>query len=122
MPILDIEIVGEPRLVFRRDLTERIAEAAATALQSRPRGTWVKLRVITPDDYAENEMARSETVRPVFVRVLLADPPDGEQLHSQSRALARAIGAACERAPEHVHIIYEPPARGRIAFGGELLE
>ena len=122
MPILDIEIVGEPRLVFRRDLTERIAKAAATALRSRPRGTWVKLRVITPDDYAENEMDRSEFVRPVFVRLLLADPPDGEQLRSQSQALARAIGAACERAPENVHILYEPPARGRIAFGGELLE
>lgn len=42
-------------------------------------------------------------------------------LASEAAALASAIAQVTGRAVEHVHLIYEPPGRGRVAFGGELL-
>ncbi len=36
--------------------------------------------------------------------------------------LTERFAEICGRSPEHVHIIYEPPAAGRIAFGGKLRE
>jgi phenylpyruvate tautomerase PptA (4-oxalocrotonate tautomerase family) len=55
------------------------------------------------------------------VRVLLADVPYGHELRNQIHRLTAAIAKVCERPPENVHLVYEPPARGRIAFGGKLV-
>ena len=58
----------------------------------------------------------------MIVSVLQADLPEGPALEEQAARLTRAIALACDRPPENVHLIYEPPARGRIAFGGRLRE
>ena len=56
----------------------------------------------------------------VFVSVPQAAPPGGDALGREARALTEAVAGACGRSAEHVHLLYEPPAAGRIAFGGEL--
>jgi hypothetical protein len=83
--------------------------------------TWVRLRELPVDRYAENGGGPLDGVLPVFVDVLLADPPQGEELRSQIHRLTLAIAKVCERAPENVHLFYQASARGRVAFGGKLV-
>lgn len=117
MPILQVEVVGE--VAERATLAQRLANAAADALETRPGGAWVRLRDTPAADYAEN--GPTPSALPVFVSLLLGDPPKGEARAAQAKALAAAIATATARPPERVHILYEPPAQGRIAFGGDLL-
>ena len=118
MPILDVEIVGD--ISPREGLAQRIADAAGEALGSRPRGPWVKLHFIDRALYAENAADGSESVEPVIVRVIQAAPPSGDDLQAQIDELTRALSAVTGRPAENVHIVVEPPALGRIAFGGKL--
>jgi len=111
MPILDVELVGEPPA--DGDLARRLADAAGVVLKTPPGKTWVRLRFLS--DYAENGGGPPAGIRPVFVSVLTADASK-----DSAEALATAIAEACGRSAENVHILYEPPARGRIAFGGKL--
>ena len=53
--------------------------------------------------------------------MLLAEPPQGEELRSQVHRLTLAIAKVCDRAPENVHLFYQASARGRVAFGGKLV-
>ncbi len=121
MPVLDVEIVGPLDGAIEDGLAARLADAAATVLDpDRPQGTWVRLRRLALDGYAENAGGPTDGTLPVFVSVLEAAPPRGDALDREVRALTEAIAAACGRPTEHVHLLYEPPAAGRIAFGGEL--
>ena len=113
MPLLVIEIVDLPS--EREHLCQALAQACALALQSRPSGTWVRLRQLEGWQYAENGPATS----PAFVSLTLADCPE-----DPAPTLARVAAAVAEclgRSVDSVHVILEPPARGRIAFGGHLL-
>ena len=116
MPILDVEIVGA--VTHHHQLAQRLADAAGEALESRPEGTWVKLRYLESDAYAEN--AGTGDVQPVFVSLIQASPPRGADLEAQAAALTEAIAAVTGRPPENVHILFQPPALGRISFGGKL--
>jgi hypothetical protein len=78
------------------------------------------VRFVSADDYAENAGGPPAGAQPVLVSVLLADPPQGTDLAAQAARLTQAIARVCRRPPENVHVLYEPPARGRIAFGGKL--
>ena len=118
MPILNVEIIGE--VTSREGLAQRIADAAGDALGTRSRGTWAKLHFIDESLYAENAGQHDKEVKPVFASVLQAHPPTGEKLQEQIAALTEAISQATGRAAENVHVIFESPAAGRIAFGGKL--
>ncbi|HTM22286.1 MAG TPA: hypothetical protein VL172_17320 [Kofleriaceae bacterium] len=120
MPILEVRVVGDVSVDVARGLARRIADAAAGVLGSPPRGTWVTVEAIPEDDYAENGGVAAG-VEPVLVRVLLRDGPPAEGLEAQAEALTRAIAGCCGRPADNVHIIYEPAARGRVAFGGRLV-
>lgn len=120
MPILDVEVVGPVPDDVRSGLAQRIAEASGKVLDSRPQSTWVKLRFLDEKDYAENAGGPPEGVWPVLVSVLQAELTQRSQLSEQASRLAVAIAEACGRPIENVHIIFEPPAAGRIAFGGKL--
>lgn len=114
MPILDVEIVGHAQ----PGAAKAVVEAAAQVFEAAPGTVWVKLREIDHAHYAENTPI--DPPSPVFVRVLKRSAPtDAGREHW---ALARAIGAALNVAHTHVHITYEPPAVGRLSFGGDLVE
>ena len=120
MPILDIEIVGDPG-GSPPELAASLAEAAGQVLASRPMGTWVKLRWLAAERYAENGGGPSAGVLPVFVSLLEAQNPQGAARVREVRALTEALAQVCGRPAENVHIFYEAPATARVAFGGKLV-
>lgn len=121
MPILQVEIVGKPAAV-RGSLARRIADAAARVLKTPPGRVWVRLRVLSRGDYAECGGPVPAAVKPVFVNLLLAKAAPQKARLKEASALANAVAKVCARPSENVHIFYDPPAAGRAAFSGELLE
>ncbi len=118
MPILEIEIVGISNTYPW--LARELADAAGAILSpQRPGATWVRLSFTR--NYAEGGCSALETPEPIFVKVLVAAWPPEPERATLSRQLAQAIGDTCKRSPSLVHILWEPPAAGRLAFGGELL-
>lgn len=119
MPILDVEFVGEPLPELRTGLAQRLADACGQVLASPPKSTWVRLRVLDVNDYAEN-LAAPRTAAPIFLRVLLRELPESKARARLARELAQVIAALCARPIERVHVLFEAAAEGRIAFGGEM--
>ena len=119
MPILELEIVGIAE-DFPANLAQLVADGAGVALSSRPQGTWVIISFIDTSRYAENGGAVDQP--PIIARVLQAELPDTRTLKLQIAQLTRAISAAAKHPESSVHIIVEPAAKGRIAFGGTLVE
>jgi phenylpyruvate tautomerase PptA (4-oxalocrotonate tautomerase family) len=118
MPILDVEIITSDSL--DPGLAPRIADMAAHVFGGPPATTWVRLRSFPPQHYAENATATPAGWHSVFVTVLKAQRPTGPALAAEVRALTEGIARLCGRPVENVHILYEPDAQGRIAFGGSL--
>lgn len=58
---------------------------------------------------------------PILEVELVGPVPDEVKsgLAARARSLTEAVASACDRPSQGVHVIYEPPARGRIAFGGQ---
>ncbi|HEY5552111.1 MAG TPA: hypothetical protein VIK52_09490 [Opitutaceae bacterium] len=122
MPILDIEMVVVPGEVLDPGISRAIAEAAATVFSTPAGTTWVKFHTLPAVDYAENGIEPAEAPAPVFVRVLKRDLPESGALRAEAAKLAAAIASVCKRPVENVHILYEPPGAGRVAFGGRLVD
>ena len=121
MPILDVEVVTTGEDALDETLAAKIADAAGEVFESVAGRTWVRLRGLPRGLYAENGGGPSDGTLPVFVEVLLADPPRAEELRSQIHRLTLAIAKVCERTPENGHLFYRESARGRVAFGGKLV-
>lgn len=120
MPILEIEIVSAAGAHFDDDLAQRFADVAGKIFESKQGGTWVKVRYLPNGQYAENEDPRLQ-IRPVFVSVVLRQHPSHEVMRKQADELAASIAQICDRPKENVHVLYQPEASGRIAFGGNLI-
>ena len=121
MPILDVEIVLRPGENLRDDLAAAIADAAAEVFSSAPGGTWVKVRPLMPNCYAEDGGGPPEGVQPVFVSVIKAVRPSPQMMPSEVSRLTAAIAHVCGRPEANVHVFYEPDAKGRVSFGGEVV-
>lgn len=120
MPIVDIQIVAAPDTELPGALAAQLADALGTVFQAGPGRVWVRLQRLAESGYAEN--ATTERVRPVFVRVLHADLPAPAALAAQAAAVAAAVAACLPCAASQVHVEYAPAGRGRMAFGGQLLQ
>jgi len=121
MPILKIDLVGPVSESLNKGLSLRLANAAASVLETPPQRSWVRLSRVAIEDYAENGGGPREGDLPVIVSLMLAEPPSGPALEDLLIKLSAAIAVACGRDPGRVHIILEPPAKGRAMFGGKLL-
>ena len=122
MPIVDVERVcapGEPRAAVS---TRALADAVGQAIGSPPGHTWVRLRDLPVDAYAENGVDLDPTLRPVFVRVLHARSPTGAARAEEAGRLTLAVAACLGLPPERVHVEYAPDGAGRMAFGGRILD
>ncbi len=122
MPVLDVTVVGDSPAQDRKRLVSRLAEAAGAVFRSGPGNTWVVLHEHPADGYAENAAGPRDRNSPVFVRVLKRVVPSGPELVVEVEALTHAVAQVCERDPAQVHVIYEPAAAGRVAFGGRLVD
>jgi phenylpyruvate tautomerase PptA (4-oxalocrotonate tautomerase family) len=120
MPIVDVEIVLLPGESMRLGLAAEIADRSGQIFGSPPGSTWVKLRAIPCDHFAESG-GPPDGVYPVFVSVLKARLPAPDALRVEVVRLSAAIAEAAGRPVESVHIAYLPAGAGRVAFGGELV-
>jgi phenylpyruvate tautomerase PptA (4-oxalocrotonate tautomerase family) len=121
MPILEIEIVLRPGEALAVGLAARLADAAAGVLRSPPRSTWVRLRELAANHFAENGAGPEAGAFPVFVSVLKRENIAG-QLPEEAERLAGVVAGLCDRPRENVHVLFEPKGGGRVAFGGKLLQ
>ncbi len=120
MPILDVEIVLKPEETLRAALASELADAAGEVLDSSPGQTWVRVRALERDRYAENGGGPPEGIYPVFVSLLKARLPEADQLKATALMLSERIAGICDRPRQNIHILYLPPAAGRVAFGGRM--
>lgn len=120
MPIVDVQVVTAKGTLVPDGTAQRLADTLASVFASPPGRVWVRLALLPEGSYAENGEATS--VLPVFLRILHADLPPADVMSTQSRAIAHAVAACLNRPSEWVHVEYAPPGRGRVAFGGELLQ
>jgi len=121
MPILDVEIVTPLGEQFRPTLAKELADTVGLILESRPVSTWVRIRTILAEQYAEGPGA-GPAVFPVFVHVLKAALPDPDAMQPEVARLTSAVAELCGRPSQNVHILYQPEGRGRVAFGGKLVQ
>jgi phenylpyruvate tautomerase PptA (4-oxalocrotonate tautomerase family) len=122
VPVLDVERVlpaGVP--AAPNGLAQTLADAAGRVFCSKRRQTWVRLRALDTQAYAENDVALDRQALPVFVTVLHAHPPVDEALQGQVEALTQALAGVLGCDATCVHVQIAPAAAGRQAFGGTLL-
>jgi phenylpyruvate tautomerase PptA (4-oxalocrotonate tautomerase family) len=120
VPILEVEVVLRPGESLPAGLARELADRAGEAFDSAPGGTWVRVRALAREQYAEN--GGVEGMYPVFVSVLKARLPTAWAMQAEISRLTALIARACARPPENVHIFYQPAGMGRVAFGGKLIQ
>lgn len=121
MPILEVELVVDDAETLKPGLARDLADAAGDVLGTPAGRTWVRLRRLPKEQYAESRAAVSQDVRPVFVTVLKSRVGGAAQIKEEAARLCAALARACGRPKENVHILYLPEAAGRMSFGGELV-
>jgi len=119
MPIIDIEIVCRAEEALPDGMASTLADSLGEVFAAEPGKVWVRVRALSETFYAEN---LSEAPRPVFVTVLTGVPLEGEILKLHAEQITAAVSDITHCARENVHVLFEPAARGRIAFGGQLVE
>lgn len=119
MPIIDIEIVSRPGEDPAPPLAQPLADALGDAFGADAGKVWVRLRELPAAHYAEN---RAPAPAPVFVTVTASAPPEGEALRERIAQVTAAVARLTRRPAANVHVEFLPAARGRIAFGGRLVE
>jgi len=120
MPIVDIEIVLRPNEAIREDMASELADELGEIFQSSPGRTWIKVHLLSAAQYAENG-GRLEGVYPVFVTLMKSELSLMEEMQKEVAKITGAVAQICGRPSENVHVIYQPEARGRVAFGGEIV-
>lgn len=120
MPIVDIEIVGATEAEAGL-CAQPVADALGVIFGSGTGGTWVRVRGLAATSYAENADPAPAGRDAVFVTVAKRELPAPAVLEMEIARVTGAVAAACGRPRERVHVAYEPPLGGRMAFGGRLV-
>ena len=95
--------------------------SSADISSRKPAGTWVEAEYLPIEQYAENLCELAEDVKPTLVYVLRHHLPAPEELAQEAMDLARIVAKRLQRPRRNTHIVYEPPGKGRVAFGGTLV-
>jgi phenylpyruvate tautomerase PptA (4-oxalocrotonate tautomerase family) len=122
MPIVTVEVVAGAIDAMAQDLVQSLADAIGRALKSPPGQTWVRVRSLARDQYAENEALADGAQLPVFVTILKRQSSQPAELEGEVTALTRAVAQVIGRPTTCVHIEYAPAAAGRLSFGGVLVK
>jgi phenylpyruvate tautomerase PptA (4-oxalocrotonate tautomerase family) len=122
MPIVTVEVVGDTDRALEEKFAQTLADAVGRALESPPGQTWVRLRSLGRNEYAENGPLADTAELPVFVTILKRKSPAGAELQAEVAALTHAVAQVIGRPAACVHIEYAPAAVGRVSFGGRLVE
>ena len=122
MPIVEVAIVVSTATLLREGLAQELADACADVMNLPAGRLWLRLMPVSSAHYAENDSELTEDEFPVFVTVLHAAGPPGSTQNAEVAALSAAVAKVTDRPVDRVHIEYAPPGRGRMAFGGKLVE
>jgi phenylpyruvate tautomerase PptA (4-oxalocrotonate tautomerase family) len=122
MPIVTVELVADADPALEHGLAQSLADAVGRTLNSPSGQTWVRVRTLRRNEYAENGALVGAEELPVFVTVLKRELPHSAELHAEVAALTQAVAQVVRRPVGCVHVEYAPAAAGRISFGGKLIE
>lgn len=122
MPIVDIELVCRTESEVETVSARALADELGRVFASDPGRTWVRVRYLAQNAYAENGIEIAPSELPVFVTVLQAHPQQGAALTTEMIAVTDAVANLVARPRARVHVQYAPAAAGRQAFGGRLVE
>ena len=122
MPIVTVEVVAGGNDAMAQGLAQSLADAIGGALKSPPGQTWVRVRSIARDQYAENEARPDAAELPVFVTILKKQTLQRAELEREVAALTAAVAQVVARPTTCVHIEYALVGAGRLAFGGVLVQ
>ena len=122
MPIVALQLVLAPGSTIPHGLPQRVANELGEVFTCGPGQVWVQLSTLAATEYAENLVAMGEDELPAFVTLLHADLLPSEVRASEALRVCQAIARCLGRPVERVHLEYAPSGRGRVAFGGKLLE
>ena len=117
MPIADVDIVDG---TLTKKATQALADAIGAAFDAKPGKVWVRSRILPATGYAEN--GPQPAPRPVFVTITASAPPQGEELKKVIGKIVEDVARITNRDRDNVHVEFAPAAKGRIAFGGRLVE
>ncbi len=122
MPIIRLKLVVQHDTErLEKNTLQTLADDLGEYFDSEPSGTWVEAEYVPVEQYAENRLELSEDTKPTLVYVLRHDLPAEEEVAREAMDLARIVSERLQRPRRSTHIIYEPPGKGRIAFGGRLV-
>lgn len=123
MPIVTIKLVTHDESEYPdKQQVQSLADELGDLFGSGKGGTWIKVEFIPMDMYAENRAEIAPNVQPTFVEVLKSDLPSMDERSAEVLQIAQVVAAGVRRPSENVHVLYLPPAKGRMAFGGKLLD
>lgn len=112
MPIIRVTVIGNHAL--GQNAAKRLAEGAGRIFHSAPGSVWVSIEQIPEHHYAENAL---EWPRPLFLHLLLREGAPSIQ-PGQVEALCDLAHTIFHVPVDHIHLMVEPPAAGRVFFGG----
>ncbi len=122
VPIIDIELVEDEQSGQGTTINiQALADSLGVLFNSGQAGTWVRLRHLPRDRYAENQTRIDQSTRPVFITVLKSRLGDENELAVEAKAIASTVSGLLDRPVQNTHVLFAPDAAGRIAFGGELV-
>lgn len=121
MPIVTVEVVSGAD-AMASDVAQALADAIGSALKSPPGQTWVRVRILARNQYAENEAFLDTAQLPVFVTILKRQSPLRAELEAEVTALTGAVAQVIGRPATCVHIEYAPAGAGRLSLGGILVK
>jgi phenylpyruvate tautomerase PptA (4-oxalocrotonate tautomerase family) len=120
MPIIDVEIILRPRETVGKEIVSELANELGDIFHTQEGQTWVKVRELSADHYAENG-EKWEGVYPIFISVIKSKLPADEEMQEEAQKITGAVAQICGRSSENVHVMYQPEGRGRVAFGGKIV-
>jgi phenylpyruvate tautomerase PptA (4-oxalocrotonate tautomerase family) len=101
---------------------QALADVIGAALGADEGTTWVRVRVLDRADYAESGGPIPDAVRPVFVTIMEHGPRRGQDLERAVSAVTAVVAETTGHPRANVHVVFTPPAAGRVAFGGRIVE
>jgi phenylpyruvate tautomerase PptA (4-oxalocrotonate tautomerase family) len=122
MPIVNVEIVAAANDAMANGIAQSLADAIGRELKSPPGQTWVRVRVLARNQYAENESLLDAAQLPVFVTILKRQSPPRAELAAEIAALTGVVAQVIGRPASCVHVEYALAGAGRLAFGGVLVQ
>lgn len=122
MPMANIQIVLKNNAAAYPDnITSQLADALGSFFNCSPGTTWVRLSYLTASHYAENQISQQDCPDPVFVELLLKNTAEQHHRALDARKIANIVAEILQRPENEIHIIFQPPGVGRVAFGGKLI-